>query len=122
MLLDRSGVLWVGMLGHGLYKYRIGSDRFKIFLPKLSVQRIAILDNDVIYVHGWNAVSSVTSEGFECVDPLKFVVKGAPYTKLLQAKDGGYWAYRLVERKLIRYTADIKNGGQLSGTGKSYAH
>ncbi|MEO5890036.1 MAG: ATP-binding protein [Ferruginibacter sp.] len=108
ILIDRSGVLWVGTLGHGLYRYRIGSDRFKTFLPKLSVQRIAVLKNDIIYVHGWNAASALTAGGSECADPLKSVVRGSPSTNVLQRKDGGYWAYRLVEKKLIRYTAALK--------------
>jgi len=52
LLLDRSGVLWVGTMGHGIYKYRIRNNRFHPVLPNMSIQRITTWDNDMIYVQG----------------------------------------------------------------------
>ena len=108
ILLDRSGVLWLGMLGQGLYKYRIGSDRFKPILPKLSIQRIAILDNDIIYVHGWQSIKSVTDQGLECANPIESIVGKSTSTNVLQARNGEYWAYDLQGKILFRYSAGLK--------------
>jgi signal transduction histidine kinase/DNA-binding response OmpR family regulator/ligand-binding sensor domain-containing protein len=108
LLLDRSGVLWVGMLGQGLYKYRIGSNRFNPILPKFSVQRAITLDKDIIYVNGWHSVQAVTSSGADCANPILAVVGNSSATAVLQAKNGDYWAYDLVQQKLFRYTASLK--------------
>ncbi|MEO7768677.1 MAG: two-component regulator propeller domain-containing protein, partial [Ferruginibacter sp.] len=108
MLLDRSGILWVGMLGEGLYKYRIGSNRFQPILSNLSIQRITILDNDIIYVHGWLDIKSLTGEGLACDNPLKRAVQNSVSTDVLQAQNGEYWAYGLQQKKLFRYSAGFK--------------
>lgn len=108
MLLDRSGVLWVGMLGHGLYKFRIGNNRFNPILPKLSIQRITVLDKAILYVQGWRDIKSVTAAGLECANPLATVVGNSPPTNVLQTKNGEYWAYDLVQKKMFRYTAGLK--------------
>lgn len=107
MLLDRSGVLWVGMLGYGLYKYRIGSNRFKTSLPKLSIQRITALNKHIVYVHGWRSQMSITSEGAPCANPLAPLVASNPVTNVLQATDGDYWVYFSESRKLVRYSKEL---------------
>lgn len=115
MLLDRSGVLWVGMLGYGLYKYRIGSNRFKTTLPKLSIQRITALKKGIIYVHGWRSQTSITSEGAACVNPLASLVRSNPVTVTLQAADGDYWIYFPESSRLVRYSSDLAVKATYSG-------
>ncbi len=63
LLLDRSGVLWVGTMGHGIYKYRIRSAAFHAGLPNMSIQRITVWDNGMLYVQGWRTAKSLTPEG-----------------------------------------------------------
>ena len=109
LLLDRSGVLWVGMLGQGLYKYRVGSNRFNPILPKLSVQRIVPLGKETIYVNGWQSVQAVTSAGVDCANPLLSVLGNSSATAVLQAENGDYWAYDLVQKKVSRYAPNLKH-------------
>ena len=40
MLVDRSGLLWIGTNGHGLKKYNPGNPRFHLFLSGKSPRRI----------------------------------------------------------------------------------
>jgi signal transduction histidine kinase/DNA-binding response OmpR family regulator/ligand-binding sensor domain-containing protein len=108
MLLDRSGVLWVGMLGQGLYKYRIGSQAFKPILPNLSVQQIRLLNKKIVYVQGWRSIKTVTPEGLECDNPLKPVIGVSLGSNVLQARNGEFWIYDRDQKKLTRYTADLK--------------
>jgi signal transduction histidine kinase/DNA-binding response OmpR family regulator/ligand-binding sensor domain-containing protein len=108
ILLDRSGVLWVGMLGHGLYKYRVGNERFKSLLPKLSIQRITIFNKGIIYVNGWNSIKTISSEGAESFNPLASVVGNDATANVLQSRNGEYWTYILDQKKLFRYSADLK--------------
>ncbi len=108
MLLDRSGVLWVGMLGYGLYKYRVGSNRFKTSLPKLSIQRTTVLNKGIIYVHGWRSQMSITSAGAACVNPLAPLVTSNPVTNLLQATDGDYWVHFPESRKVVHYSKELR--------------
>ena len=107
-LLDRSGILWVGMLGHGIYKYRIGSYRFLPVMPGLSIQRITVLRNDTIYVQGWSTAKTITAKGIECGNLLHTVLQHRSSSAILHAKNGDYWAYAMEEKKLFRYSANLQ--------------
>lgn len=109
LLLDRSGVLWVGTMGHGIYKYRIGSNSFSPLLNNMSLQRITAWYNGMLYVQGWRTAKLLTPEGEERINPVASVVATAPaYIQVLQTRDGSYWVYWNVLKKLYRYTADLK--------------
>jgi ligand-binding sensor domain-containing protein len=108
LLLDRSGVLWVGMLGQGLYKYRIGNNRFKPVLPKMSIQRVSIFKKDIVYIQGWGSTTTLAADGSECVNPLKPIVGKDPAVSVLHARNGEYWIYWLVSKTLLRYNAGLK--------------
>ncbi|CAG5018017.1 Sensor histidine kinase RcsC [Dyadobacter sp. CECT 9275] len=109
MLLDRSGMLWVGMLGYGLYKYRLGGNRFTTTLPKLSIQRITTLNNGKVYVQGWRSQTAVSSNGIACANPLGHLVSSNPPIILLQAiDDRDYWVYFPGQLKLKRYSEGLK--------------
>ncbi len=109
LLLDRSGVLWVGTMGHGIYKYRIRSAAFHAGLPKMSIQRITVWDNGMLYVQGWRTAKLLTPEGEERPNPAApFISDGLAYTIVLQTKTGESWLYWNDTKKLFRYTADRK--------------
>ncbi|WP_214227928.1 ATP-binding protein [Pedobacter sp. B4-66] len=107
LLLDRSGVLWVGTMGHGIYKFRIRNNRFNPILPNLSVQRLTTWDNDMIYVQGWRDTKLINSAGKEYINPVKPFISDA-YTNVLKTKNGDYWLYWKGVGKLFRYNADKK--------------
>lgn len=109
LLLDRSGVLWVGTMGHGIYKYRIRSDRFFPLLPHMSIQRLSTWDKDKVYVQGWRTAKLLNAQGEELRSPVEAAVSNAPaYMKVLKAANGDYWMYWNGAKKMIRYTADMK--------------
>ena len=107
IFLDRSGVLWVGMLGHGLYKYRIGSNRLKPTLLNFSAQRLSVLNNDIIYVQGWHTTKTLTPYGFECASPLDSIIGKVTSTNVLQSQNGDYWVWSLKEKKLLRFSSAL---------------
>jgi signal transduction histidine kinase/DNA-binding response OmpR family regulator/ligand-binding sensor domain-containing protein len=111
MLLDRSGVLWMGTLGHGIYKYRIRSDRFKPIEPNLSLQRITILNKNIIYLQGWKSVKSITAAGIKSTSPIETIVANNPATVVLQAQNGDYWVWSYSEKTILWYTAGLKLKG-----------
>ncbi|MEO6150652.1 MAG: ATP-binding protein [Mucilaginibacter sp.] len=108
LLLDRSDVLWVGMLGQGLYKYRIGNNRFKPVLPKMSIQRVSMLKKDIVYIQGWGSTTTLAANGSECDNPLEPIIGKDPAVNVLQARNGDYWVYWLVPKTLLRYNARLK--------------
>lgn len=109
LLLDRSGVLWVGTMGHGIYKYRIRNDRFHPVLPNMSIQRITILNNDMLYVQGWRSAKLLTPQGEERLNPVAPLISdGLAFTNVIQEKNGGYWLYWNGQKKIYRYRADKK--------------
>lgn len=109
LLLDRSGVLWVGTMGHGIYKYRIRNDRFSPILPNMSIQRLTVWPNDMIYVQGWRDAKLLSLTGKELISTVKPLTGNVPaYTNVLQAKNGDYWLYWNGHAKLFRYTAGMK--------------
>ncbi|MBX3242655.1 MAG: helix-turn-helix domain-containing protein [Chitinophagaceae bacterium] len=109
LLLDRSGVLWVGTMGHGIYKYHIRNDRFHPVLPNMSIQRITTLNNDMLYVQGWSSAKLLTPQGEERTNPVEPVISdGLAFTNVIQEKTGGYWLYWNGQKKIYRYTADKK--------------
>lgn len=109
LLLDRSGVLWVGTMGHGIYKFQIRNSRFNPILPNMSIQRLTVWRNNMIYVQGWRDAKLMSSEGKEQINPVKPLIIDAPaYTNVVKAKNGDYWLYWGGLRKLFRYTADSK--------------
>ena len=97
LLLDRSGVLWVGTMGHGIYKYRIQNTLFHALLPNMSTQRLTI-------------AKLLSPEGVERSNPVEPLIKdGLAYTNTLCAKNGDYWLYWNGGAKtLYRFTADRK--------------
>jgi signal transduction histidine kinase/DNA-binding response OmpR family regulator/ligand-binding sensor domain-containing protein len=109
LLLDRSGVLWVGTMGHGIYKYRIRNDRFNLILSNVSVQRLTVWNEDFIYVQGWRDAKLLSATGKEYMNPVKSLITDAPaYTNVLQSKKHDYWLYWYGLDTLFRYTADLK--------------
>ncbi len=112
LLLDRSGILWVGTLGHGIYKCRIQPGRFKPILPKWSLQRLTVLNKDVIYAQGWREAKTLSADGAEYPNPLQALVGNSVTTVVLQTKRGDYWTYAFDKKTLRHYTAGL----QLIGT------
>jgi signal transduction histidine kinase/DNA-binding response OmpR family regulator/ligand-binding sensor domain-containing protein len=109
LLLDRSGVLWVGTLGHGVYKYRIRNDRFHPYLPDMSIQRLTVCNKDMIYVQGWRTSKLLTQAGKEQINPIASIISDAPaYTNVLQTENGDRWLYWNSKEKLFRYSADME--------------
>ncbi|MEO6000291.1 MAG: ATP-binding protein [Chitinophagaceae bacterium] len=108
LLLDRSGVLWAGTLGYGLYKFRIRNNRFHHSFPRFSLQRITVLNNDIIYLQGWSHPKMATANGKPYADYLLSVIGDVPSTAMVQAGNGDYWAYSLGQKKLFRFTAGLK--------------
>lgn len=106
LLLDRSGVLWVGTMGHGIYKYRIRSDRFHPALPNMSVQRITVWNNSKLYVQGWRGAKLLNAGGEEQPNPTAAVIDNPVVVNVLQAANGDYWVYG--RKKLLRYTSNMK--------------
>jgi signal transduction histidine kinase/DNA-binding response OmpR family regulator/ligand-binding sensor domain-containing protein len=109
LLLDRSGVLWVGTMGHGIYRYRVRSSAFHAGLPKMSIQRITPWQNGMLYVQGWRTAKLLTPEGEESTNPASpFISDGLPYTIVLQTKTGDKWLYWRGTKKVLHYTAEMK--------------
>jgi len=109
LLLDRSNVLWVGTMGHGIYKYRIRNDRFNPVLPNLSIQRITVWNGDMIYIQGWRTAKLLTPGGAERINPVESLIVGAvACTNVLRTRNGDYWLYCNGQKKLLRYTAGMK--------------
>ncbi|MBX2923968.1 MAG: helix-turn-helix domain-containing protein [Chitinophagaceae bacterium] len=109
LLLDRSGVLWVGTMGHGIYKYRVRNDRFHPVLPNLSIQRITTWNNNMLYVQGWRTAKLLNPEGEERVNPVEPVINdGLAFTNVVRAKNGDYWLYWCGKKKMFRHTAGMK--------------
>jgi len=109
LLLDRSGLLWIGMMGHGIYKYHIKNDRFSPVLSNMSIQRTTVWNNNKIYIQGWRNSMLISAEGEVQVNPVASLVHEAPaYTTVLQTKTGDYWLYWNGQKKVFRYSADLK--------------
>lgn len=110
LLLDRSGVLWVGTMGHGIYKYRIQNTRFHALLPNMSIQRLTAWDDGMLYVQGWRTAKLLTPEGEERASPVEPVINGGlAYITVLHPKAGDYWLFwNSGIKKLLRYAADVK--------------
>lgn len=108
LLLDRSGILWLGTLGHGIYKYKIGASRFKPILPKWSLQRLTVFNNDVIYVQGWRETKTLNADGAEYPNPLQTLVGNSVTSVVLQTKRGDYWTYAFDKKTLRHYTASLQ--------------
>lgn len=108
LLLDRSGILWVGTLGHGIYKYGVGRSRFNPLLPKWSLQRLTVLNKDIIYVQGWRAAQTVTADGNEYANPIQPVAGNSVTTDVLQARNGDYWTYAWDKKKVSHYTVGLQ--------------
>lgn len=108
LLLDRSGILWVGTLGHGIYKYGVGRNRFNPLLPKWSLQRLTVLNKDIIYVQGWRETQTVTANGAEYANPLQPVVGNSARTVVRQAQNGDYWTYSFDAKKISHYTGGLQ--------------
>ena len=109
LLLDRSGVLWVGMMGHGIYKYRVRSRRFLTLMPNTSIQKITTWNHDLVYAQGWRTAKLLTGTGQELPNPVVPVINdGLPYTNVLHTKKGDYWLYWNKRRKLLRYSPGMK--------------
>ncbi len=109
LLLDRSGSLWIGTMGHGILKYRSRNDNFHHVLPNMSVQRITIWNNGLIYVQGWRASMLLAPNGEQKNNPVAPVVKESPaYTNVLRTQQGDYWLYSYLTKKLYRYLEGLK--------------
>lgn len=75
----------------------------------MSIQRITVWDNGMLYVQGWRTAKLLTPEGEERTNPAApFISDGLAYTIVLQTKDGERWLYWSGTKKLLRYTADMK--------------
>lgn len=109
LLLDRSGVLWIGTMGHGIYKYRIRSNRFSSVLNNVSIQRITVWNDDFMYVQGWRTAKLLTGSGAERANPFEpLITSGLAYTIVKQTRKGDYWRYWVGTDKIFRYAADLK--------------
>jgi signal transduction histidine kinase/DNA-binding response OmpR family regulator/ligand-binding sensor domain-containing protein len=106
-LLDRSGTLWVGSKGYGIYKYPIRNQRFHPTLPGLSIQRITALTNDRLYVQGWGLTKMIIADGRSVANFLDPAIGNDPFNVMVEAKNGDCWFF-LSGRKLMRYNAAFK--------------
>ena len=102
--IDRSGIIWVGTNGYGLYKINPNQIRFTHLLPGISVRNIAVVSADKYFLNtysGW-----FTENGtFLRMDPLNntFEVPSADY--MMISRTGEYW---------VKYTGPAKNIYQLT--------
>ncbi|MEO7174843.1 MAG: ATP-binding protein [Saprospiraceae bacterium] len=107
LLLDKSGIMWIGTMGHGLYKFRLGSNYFHQYLSKVSLQRITVLNNDQLYLQGWRSLHATNADG-RPVD-INFLPRTKTVTApLLQVKNGDYWTYLIEEKTLLRYNNQLQ--------------
>lgn len=109
LLFDRSGGLWVGTMGHGIYKYKIRSDRFNFVLPKNSIQRITVWKNDILYIQNWDDNITINQYGEKLKSLAPSITSSAgAYTTVIQSRKGDYWSYWNKAKALFQYNADGK--------------
>lgn len=108
LLVDRSGMLWAGMMGFGIYKFPLRNNRFHSSVAGSSMQRLTVLNNDLIYLQGWNHTALLSSGGNAVSNFLLPITRDAPYILIHQASNGDYWTFSLGEKKLKRYSPQLQ--------------
>ena len=90
MEFDRSGMMWVGTNGYGLYKINPSQWSFNHTFHGISVRNIASIANDQYYVNtysGWYTDDSI----YRQFDPFLSETNGHGVSDILYSKFGYYW-------------------------------
>lgn len=98
MLMDRSGLLWIGTNGYGIRKYNPGNPRFKHFIRGKSPRRIEVDLQKRIWVwHTGSVFHRLLEDENRLGEPI-FTNASFFQQDCLQSKDGHIWL--LCENKL----------------------
>jgi signal transduction histidine kinase/DNA-binding response OmpR family regulator len=63
LLLDRTGLVWMGLNGHGLRKYSFDSDKFKHQAHGLSIKKISRNHMGDLFLISWSEKKIITQDG-----------------------------------------------------------
>ena len=90
-IADRSGIVWSGSVGYGLRKYNIGSSRFKIENPGISVRWIVpVSANDIFtgdHGYGWKRVRNEKTDNA----PFSKIPSVTKVDNFIITRKGDYW-------------------------------
>jgi ligand-binding sensor domain-containing protein len=88
VMVDRSGIVWVGTLGLGLRKYNLAAGRFHFLFPNFSVRNILPLSGDRLFLGGWMHDQWVRSDGGRVVNPVSRQLVANHYMNFLVSRAG----------------------------------
>lgn len=63
LLRDKTGLVWMGLNGHGLRKYSFDSEKFRHQAHGLSIKKISKNHKGEIFLNGWSGERMITQDG-----------------------------------------------------------
>ncbi len=63
LLCDKTGLIWLGLNGHGLRKYSFESEKFRHQAHGLSIKKISKNHKGEIFLNGWSGRKMITQDG-----------------------------------------------------------
>lgn len=100
LTLDRSGLLWVGTNGYGLYKINPHHRRFVHKLPGVSVRQISIISEDKYFILNYSNEWYDPDGNTLLLDPLGMAPNTRIHDFLLVTQSGDYWIRQPLDRNM----------------------
>ncbi|HOY12558.1 MAG TPA: ATP-binding protein [Saprospiraceae bacterium] len=94
---DKTGLVWVGLNGHGLKKYSFESEKFNHLVPNQSIKNIFADPRNNLYIRSWNGETLIDSKG----KILNSLMKGTDPRVLdyFISKQGDLWITKRTDKK-----------------------